>query len=197
MFAACYVVLGLAVAHVPPGAFDRTGQAFLGQAPSLAEIFTRSCSPPVLGVFTAVLLVIAWRFPAWRPRVAYAFVVALAGWQLSDVLKRAWGRPRPDHWLRFHETSFAYASGHAMFAVVIYGLWAWFLWHSSLPRPARFAASALLAFWALGIVWSRLALGAHWPTDLAGGVLLGASVLAAASAVRAGFASRARRIATP
>ena len=60
-----------------------------------------------------------------------------------------------------------------MFAIVVYGLGAWFVWRSALPGPVRRIVSLLLATWAIAIVWSRLALGAHYPTDLAGGVLFG------------------------
>jgi membrane-associated phospholipid phosphatase len=75
-----------------------------------------------------------------------------------------------------------------MFAVLVYGLWAWFIWNSDLPRGVRGVVAPLLALWGCGVIWSRLALGAHYVTDLVGGVLLAATILALASAV----ATRAR-----
>ncbi len=130
------------------------------------------------------------RFPAWRARVLFAVPTTLITWQLSDVLKNVFRRPRPDYWVLIHEPTFSYSSGHAMFALLVYGLWAWFIWNSDLPRTARFVVAPLLALWACGIIWSRLALGAHYVTDLAGGVLLGATALALASAVAAALKRR-------
>ncbi len=47
---------------------------------------------------------------------------------------------------------------------------------------------AVLLVCAVGIPWSRLALGAHYLTDVAGGLLLGAAFLCAALAVILRFA---------
>ena len=77
-----------------------------------------------------------------------------------------------------------------MFAVLVYGLWAWFVWNSGLPRAVRFVAAPLLALWACGVIWSRLALGAHYATDLIGGVLLAVTALGVASAVAAALRAR-------
>ena len=77
-----------------------------------------------------------------------------------------------------------------MFAVVVYGLWAWFVWNSDLPRGVRVALAPLLALWGCGVIWSRLALGAHFVTDLIGGVLLAVGALGVASAVAAALGSR-------
>jgi membrane-associated phospholipid phosphatase len=37
--------------------------------------------------------------------------------------------------------------------------------------------------WAAGVLWSRLALGAHYVTDLIGGLLLAATTLSVAYAI--------------
>ena len=99
------------------------------------------------------------------------------------MVKNLFLRPRPAHWERVHETSYSYPSGHAMFAVVVYGLWAWFVWQSALPPLFRRVVTPLLTAWALAVVWSRLALGAHYPTDLIGGMLFGSCWVAAAFAI--------------
>src|SRR6202035_623107 len=124
--------------------------------------------------------------------IIFAIPTTLITWQLSDVLKNFFRRPRPEYWQLIHEPTFSYSSGHAMFALMVYGLWAWFVWKSALPYRVRAIVAPLLALWACGVVWSRLALGAHYVTDLAGGILLGTTALALASAVAAALRSRAR-----
>jgi membrane-associated phospholipid phosphatase len=68
--------------------------------------------------------------------------------------------------------------------VLVYWLWAWFIWNSDLPQRVRVVVAPLLVLWGCGVIWSRLALGAHYVTDLIGGMLLAATALALASAIR-------------
>jgi len=70
-----------------------------------------------------------------------------------------------------------------MFAVVVYGLWSYYFARSDLPQPFRTALACGFALWGLGVIWSRLALGAHFVTDLIGGVLFGITMLAIAAAI--------------
>jgi undecaprenyl-diphosphatase len=179
-----YALLGNHVSHLPPHGIDLAGRAIAGQAPRLALIFTASCWWPALLTFAIVAIVVAVRYPAWRERVIFAIPTTLITWQVSDALKNVFRRPRPDYWILIHEPSFAYSSGHAMFAVLVYWLWAWFMWNSGLPYRVRIVVAPLLALWGCGVIWSRLALGAHYATDLIGGVLLAVTALSLASAIR-------------
>ena len=187
-----FVALGAAVSHVPPHGIDLAGRALAGQAQHLALWFTRSCLWYSLVALGLVAIAVAIRFPAWRGRAIYAIPTTLIAWQVSDAVKIFFHRPRPDYWRLIHEPTFAYSSGHAMFAVLVYWLWAWFIWNSALPRPARLIAAPLLALWGCGVIWSRLALGAHYVTDLIGGVLLAVTALGVASTIRALTVKRAR-----
>jgi membrane-associated phospholipid phosphatase len=183
--AIAYAALGIAVSHAPPSGIDLAGRALLGGPPHVALFFTESCYWYVLVAFGIAGISVAVRAPAWRERIVTWLVTMVVFWQVSDALKNLFGRPRPDYWRIIHEPTFAYSSGHAMFATIVYGLWAWYVWHSDLPRPARLVVAPLLVLWAAGILWSRLALGAHYVTDLIGGVLLGCTALALSAAVRA------------
>ncbi len=185
-----YVGLGLAVSQVPPFGIDLAARPLAGNAPKLAYIFTESCYWYVLLVYGIGWIALAVFAPRWRARVIYAIPTMLVTWQLSDFLKNVFERPRGDYWVLIHEPTYSYSSGHAMFALVVYGLWAWFVWNSDLPRAVRLVLAPLLALWACGIVWSRLALGAHYVTDLIGGLLLGTTMLALGAAIRATIRSR-------
>jgi undecaprenyl-diphosphatase len=190
--AVLYAALGLAVSHTPPAGVDAAARGIAGEAPGLAWVLTESCLWPVLTSFGIAGIIVAFFAPLWRARITFGILTTLVGWQTSNVLKDIFRRPRPGYWILHHETSFAYSSGHAMFAVIVYWLWAWYVARSNLPIAVRAVLAPLLALWGAGVIWSRLALGAHYPTDLAGGMLLGAALLALGTVVAGAVAPRAR-----
>ncbi len=190
--AVVYALLGNAVSHVPPHGIDAAARSLAGEAPHIGAIFTESCLWPVLTAFGLAGCIVAIRVPAWRARIVFAVVITLVAWQTSNVLKDLFARPRPPYWLVFHETSFAYSSGHAMFATLVYWLWAYHVARSALRPAVRIPLCAALVAWGVGVIWSRLALGAHYPSDLAGGILLAVAMLALALTVTRIAAPRAR-----
>jgi membrane-associated phospholipid phosphatase len=190
LFAELYTLLGLAVSHRAPFGIDLAGRALAGEAPRLALLFTESCWWEALTVLAIAIVLIAVRYPSWRARAVLAIPATLIAWQVSDVLKNVFKRPRPEYWTLIHEPTYSYSSGHAMFAFLVYWTWAWFVWRSALSQRVRTIVAPLLFLWGCGVIWSRLALGAHYVTDLIGGVLLGAAILALASAIAASLRAR-------
>lgn len=190
--AVLYVLLGNAVSHRPPMGIDAAARAIAGEAPGIAWIFTESCLWPVLTAFGIAGCIVALRVPAWRGRIVYSLITTIVAWQTSNLLKDVFARPRPAYWLVAHETTFSYSSGHAMFATVVYWLWAYYVARSTLPGSIRVPLSAALVAWGIGVIWSRLALGAHYPSDLAGGVLLAIALLALGTIVARVVAPAAR-----
>ena len=188
---------GNAVSHAPPHGIDVAGRALAGRGAARRARLHR-----------VVLVGDARRARRARSRSSrsaarrggdarmFAIPTTLITWQVSDALKNVFRRPRPEYWTLIHEPSFSYSSGHAMFAVLVYGLWAWFVWRSDLPRTVRTVLSVVLALWGCAVIWSRLALGAHFVTDLIGGVLLATTAIAVASAIAAAVSRRGRAGAT-
>ncbi len=187
-----YVLLGQEVSHVPPAGIDAVARGVAGEAPAVAWVFTASCLWPVLATFGVIGAVVALRDREWRARIVFAILTTLGGWQISNVLKDRFTRPRPEYWIVYHETTYSYSSGHAMFATIVYWLWAYYVARSELRPGLRYPLCAALILWGVGVVWSRLALGAHYPTDLAGGVLLGVAMIALATLVARLIAPAAR-----
>lgn len=72
-----------------------------------------------------------------------------------------------------HETSFSFPSGHALLAVVFYGLLAYLAASAVKTQRARRFIFFLWIFLALAIGLSRLYLGVHYPTDVIAGYLAG------------------------
>lgn len=134
----------------------------------------------ILLPFAIVLIAIAIRFPAWRARVTFAILSLLIAWQGTDLFQHLFARPRRLDWVVKHETAFSYPSSHTAIATAFYLLLAVFVARSTLPGRAWLACG--LAALALGIMWSRLDLGAHYLTDVVGGVFWGVALVAALAA---------------
>lgn len=188
-----YILLGAFVSSVPPSPFDRAGAVFFGHGVPAAIALTRAGLLPVYAVVCVLLLAFGLVRRAWLWRVVGSILTLVVAWQVSDLFKSAFHRPRPEHWIGFHETSYAYASGHATLSLAFYGLWIAYLMRSDLPAGMRRGAAFALALFILAIGWSRLALGAHYPTDVLGGYLLGGAFLCLAVAVLATKGPLARR----
>lgn len=157
-------------------------RAVVGRGAEAAWAVTQLCYPYVLGPLGIALLVVAWRFPEWRTRVIFSLILLLLCWRGTDLLQHLYARPRRLDWVIHRETSFSFPSSHAAISLGFYGLWSAFVVKSRLP--SRAILSALLAVAVMAIYWSRLALGAHYVTDLvAGGFLAVALVSAGVAAV--------------
>jgi membrane-associated phospholipid phosphatase len=143
------------------------------------------CYPQVLVPLVAGLLVAAWRLPRWRTRVWWSVLSLLVSWRAAALLQMLFARPRRPDWVVKHETAFSYPSSHTAIVAGFYLLWAAFALAPDAPPPLRrYLAPAVIAL-SLGILWSRLALGAHYVSDLAGGLLTGGAVALAGGAIAA------------
>ncbi|MFZ0030778.1 MAG: phosphatase PAP2 family protein [Candidatus Cybelea sp.] len=181
---ACFVALGRYVlANGEPAALWAWQQSLLNHATLLAWWLTWSCFPYVMIPIAVALLIVAWVAPAWRTRILFSIVMLLLCWRGADLFQHLFARPRRLDWVVKHETSFSYPSSHAAIATGFYALWGVMLYMSELPRTTKAIGFALLLLFAIAICWSRLALGAHYLTDLAGGVLLAVALVSAGLAV--------------
>jgi membrane-associated phospholipid phosphatase len=186
--------LGTSVSEAPPDGIDLAGRAVAGELPHVALVFTASCWWPSLVSLGVIAIVFAEMTHAWRARVLFSVATTVVAWQASDAMKHVFRRLRPEYWLLHHETSSSYPSGHAMFAIVVFGLWSYYIATSELPRAARIALATAVGLWGAAIIWSRLALGAHYATDLIGGVLFGIMALSIAAAITGGVPTLAWRV---
>lgn len=122
------------------------------------------------------LLVVALALLAWRRhwREVLFLAVAMAGSvTLNESLKLIFRRPRPQLAWAQVQAEYSFPSGHAMNSLVLYvglALIAWGLW----GRRAGMIAVLLAVLLALFIGISRIYLGFHYFTDVAGGFLAGA-----------------------
>lgn len=100
-----------------------------------------------------------------------AWITAWAGGlALNAVLKPMFARPWP-------YLTYSYPSGHAMFAVIAYGLLAYFVLSEWYSQPARVAVILGTITLVLLIGLSRVLVGAHYVSDVLGGFAMGAAWL--------------------
>ncbi len=135
-------------------------------------------------VYIALALTVALARPAWilPERVGVLVWGYLLSWWVIATLKPVLDLPRPlavlgeslVHVVGRPEYAYSFPSGHAAFVFL--------LWASLAPGaawPIRWGLG-VLAFW---VAWSRMAVGAHFPADVAGGALIGLLCAVAISAV--------------
>lgn len=127
-----------------------------------------------LPVVTTVLLWLVWK-RAWRP-VAYWLAAASFGAVLTVILKAGFGLPRP---LPLYDGTFAFGfpSSHAAMSTVIFGFLA-VLTARELSLSGQLAVFSVMALLAGLIAFSRIYLGAHWLSDVLGGLSFGVAWVA-------------------
>jgi undecaprenyl-diphosphatase len=117
---------------------------------------------------------------AGRPLVALTFPLAYAlqrplvliGWWL-------WNRRRPEIIAAGIAAPplHSFPSGHVALMLSVYGLLAWLWVRASRSAAERTLAVLLLAVLLLTVGWARVRLGAHWPSDVLAGYVIGSAWL--------------------
>ena len=121
-----------------------------------------------------------WRAPRERREALYGFLAAIGVRYFDQLLKFLLESPRPTAaWgVRVDEIrdSYGFPSGHVYGDVVFYGVMAVY---AAVYLPARLVMPARAVLLAVILLAgpARIFVGAHWPSDTAGGYLWGAAAL--------------------
>jgi undecaprenyl-diphosphatase len=131
------------------------------------------------------IVVLATGWAAWMQRpvraagVVAAFllakVVVFSGWAM-------WERARPDFindGIGVPAGLGSYPSGHVVQLVAVYGLLFWFWTRASRSWAEQAIAWLLLLILVVATAFARLRVGAHWPSDLVAGAVIGLALLLA------------------
>lgn len=155
------------------------------------------------GVTQTFRILTDWVWDPWTMRIVAAVAVGWLVWRhhahwtavwlvatcalgtlLQQSLKAAVGRERPvwpDPVDSAHYA--AYPSGHALTATVVCGLLLWLLHRYGVDRALWRTAVTVAVVSVVGVGLTRVWLGVHWASDVVGGWLLGALLVALAVAV--------------
>jgi undecaprenyl-diphosphatase len=127
------------------------------------------------GQVTIPILIAIAGILIYRNQVAAALVLAIGlggSWLLNGIFKSFFRRKRPDLWASSKRPmDYSYPSGHSMSAISFYGLLAAILTQSMgipIAITATFAGGLTL-----GVGFSRMYFGVHWPTDVLSGWIAG------------------------
>lgn len=132
-----------------------------------------------VGDFNGYLIIAAlstilfyWKFRNWRFVLEMIFVLIISG--LSNVaLKQVINRARPDAEHLVSVATLSYPSGHAMSAMAFYGFLIYLFYNFKMNRWLKILVIITLALLILAIGISRIYLGVHYPSDIAGGYIAG------------------------
>jgi undecaprenyl-diphosphatase len=167
-------LLGIAIRAWAPGFDTATMQSIAAHSnptlTSIAQIVSDAGSFALLAPLSiAFLLLRRWK----RPADDLALVVIAAGCAaLPSIIKLIVARPRPEFGNATHLLTLSFPSEHTTQAAGIY-LTIAILLSQGLKRGWRELVIVLAVLLALGVAWSRVYLGVHYPTDVAAGLLLG------------------------
>lgn len=152
-------------------------------APAVAITTTGSGLPAYSLAAVAGVTAVGWR--RWWRRALAAVAALAVGNLLRFALAAGIGRSRPPaaDWA-WHAAGPALPSGHTTTSALVAGL----LWVAVAKRPglARTVVRAAAVAWTAAVGLTRVYLGVHWPTDVAAGWLLAATLVLAAQALTPG-----------
>ncbi len=129
----------------------------------------------IAAVIAFLLAVYFWK-KGYQPYI-FPLVLSLAASSTTTfLLKHFIARPRPVGVALYIEDLSSFPSGHATVAAALYGFLTYFL-YKKLSGAKRWFALVGGAFFILLIGFSRIYLGVHYLSDVAGGYLVGGAWL--------------------
>lgn len=118
-------------------------------------------------VVISIFMLKKWKY------VGQTALVLLLATVSNMVLKRFVDRARPSIEHMVSVETLSYPSGHAMSAMAFYGFLIFLIFKLNINKYYKYGFLGLLALIILSIGISRIYLGVHYPSDIAGGYIAG------------------------
>ena len=146
------------------------------RSPALTEYFIFVTHVGDVYGYAVVLLLLTlmsiFVFKHWKYTFQIVFVLLLSA--LSNlILKRFVDRARPGIEHMVSVETLSYPSGHAMSAMAFYGFLMYLFYRFKINLVVKIGVIILLGLLILSIGLSRIYLGVHFPSDIAGGYIAG------------------------
>ena len=142
----------------------------------LWDLLSNAAYLPLIAIGVGLVV---WLFVKRQRREAILVILILAAITAgSEAIKQLVARPRPPG----SDTVvpgvvYSYPSGHVLEAVAIFGIIAILLWRSSLPFLVRAGFAIAVTGFVVALAVARVAIDAHYPSDVLAGFLAGIGVL--------------------
>ncbi len=143
-----------------------------GAAEATVRVITQLGSTVVVVVLCVVVALVEYRRVPTRAVPAFLAAVLLSQLVLTNVIKVAVGRERPNVARLVHASGFSFPSGHTAAAAAVYAALALVLGRRRSRRTKAVLAGVAGGI-TVAVATSRVLLGAHWLTDVIAGAALG------------------------
>jgi membrane-associated phospholipid phosphatase len=142
----------------------------------LWRLISESANIPLVVIGLGIVI---WLFVTKHRREALVVLLLLAAITAgSEGVKQLVARARPEGTdPAIPGVVYSYPSGHVLEALVIFGIITIRIWRSSWPLPARVAVVVATILEVLLVGVARMALNAHFPSDVLAGLLAGLGAL--------------------
>ena len=176
------ILFGSVFAYIARGIRRATINDFDSTVISIVQGWEADWLTPLMKAFTFIgstkfvlfLIVVGFAILLFAVRnraEAFFFFIALGGTGvLNQTLKFIFKRERPDIHRLIEETGFSFPSGHTMMAFSLYAVIAYILWRHIRTITSKVLLLFVATFMFAMIGISRIYLGVHYPSDIAGGV---------------------------
>ena len=175
-----FVALTIAVVNRVPFAFDTPLLTFFhgwdGQ-PLIWKVVSETANIPLIVIGLGF---VAWLFFTKRRREALLVLLMLAAVTAgSEGVKQLVSRPRPDTGTAdgIPGVVYSYPSGHVLEALTILGFVTMRIWRHVRNLAIRLVVAIAVVIDVIAVAIARMALNAHFPTDVLAGVLGAAGAL--------------------
>ena len=151
-----------------------------GQAESVVRIITQLGSTPVVIVLGLLVSIIEYRRVPTRAVPAFLVTVVASQLVITNLIKVAVGRDRPNVARLVSASGFSFPSGHTAASAAMYAAIALVAGRQRSRRTKAILAGVAGGI-AVAVATSRVLLGAHWLTDVIAGLALGWACFALSS----------------
>jgi undecaprenyl-diphosphatase len=174
-----FVLLTVAVAGRIAMPFDPPILAFARTLDGWPDVWRGLSESANIPLVVIGLGMVVWLVATHRRREAFVVLIMLAAVTLgSEGIKELVARPRPSGTdPGVPGVVYSYPSGHVLEALTILGIITIRGWRSARPLAGRVAFTVVVIIWVVLVGLARMALNAHYPSDVLGGALGGIGAL--------------------
>jgi undecaprenyl-diphosphatase len=156
--------------------FDKVAINLVSQLPSNLRPFFEAISYIGHPITTSLIggLIVTYGILRHRSPITLSGALVWIALGISTFLKHIVERSRPitDYVAHMRIHSFSFPSGHTAGSTIAFGLLAYYAYYL-LPSPFNYVCLVLFIMLIFLVGLSRVYLGAHYPTDVVGGWILG------------------------